>query len=209
MWTLLTLLQLKATWWPEPGSSHLRSRSHESLCECESWEARKLYTGKRIHRDNVSPERQESHWLISRRVLVEQSSLFLLVLSGHNCKCSLASPDAFQSPHTNAALKIFTELWIIQRLAQMPRNLYTSRTRDAGQDSTWDCFDAKTVCPTSRQTVSYWVRFAWHSGHTLWGGRTRLAWDRLSDLPRPTEKRESNLLALDVALPVLGSCAQT
>ena len=57
----------------------------------------------------------------------------------------------------NASLKVFIELWNTQKLARMPRNLYTQdcRTQNAGQDSTWDCSDAKTVCPTSRQTVSY------------------------------------------------------
>ena len=85
----------------------------------------------------------------------QESPCGTVIFLSHNWECSLASPDACQSLHTHAALKMVTELWNIQRLAQMPKNLYTKncRTRDAGQDSTWDCSDANTDCLTSRQTV--------------------------------------------------------
>ena len=149
-----------------PDSSLLRSRSYESQCECERGE-RFFTLASVVHRGNRSPRCRDFHWLLLQesphQYQEQSSSIILWTWSGHNCECSLASPDAHQSLHTNAELKTVTKLWNIQRLARMHRSLHmhNRRTRDKTQHGT-NCMN----CLILRHTVWFW-------------DRTICGWDRL------------------------------
>ena len=158
-WTSLTLLQLKATWWLEP-ARFISSVFQKLWKPMWVWAGREIfYAGKRspqgqqvtkVPRFSLTTIQESPH-----RYQEQSSSIILWTWSGHNCECSLASPDAHQSLHTNAELKTVTKLWNIQRLAQMHRSLHmhNRRTRDKTQHGT-NCMN----CLILRQNYLWWDR---------------------------------------------------